>query len=247
MVRVPTERCTECSFAAGDWTSADAARTLGHLGLWWSAVDPAQAKTGDGWSELASAVAASSRPDARTLATLHDNLHGISMAGRRRHEHGRGAPRGQGQVVAVNTSRGGVPKAPVPEAMVSHRGVEGDVQAARQHHGRPWQALCVWSADVIDRLRAEGHSIGPGSAGENLTVAGVDWATVQPGVRIQAGELLAEVSLWAIPCAKNAQWFLDGDFNRISHEREPGISRMYASVLRPGRVRPGDAFVIEPA
>lgn len=246
MVSASAERCVQCGFATGDWVSADTARTLAHLGLWWSAVDPDEAGAGGDWSELAREVAASSRPDARTLTVLHDNLHGISMASRRRHEQGHGAPHARGEVIAVNTSRGGVPKVPVLEAMVSHRGVEGDVQAARQHHGRPWQALCLWSAEVIDRLRAEGHPISPGSAGENLTVAGVDWATVRPGVRIQAGEVLAEVSLWAIPCTKNAQWFLDGDFNRMSHEREAGISRMYATVLRPGRVRAGDAFIIEP-
>ncbi len=41
-------------------------------------------------------------------------------------------------------------------------------------------------------------------------------------------------------------WFLDRDFNRMSRDRQPGISRLYASVRRDGVVRPGAPVVIEP-
>ena len=53
----------------------------------------------------------------------------------------------------------------------------------RLHHGRPLQAVCLWSQDVIDALRDEGHPIRAGAAGENLTVSGIDWDTIRPGVR----------------------------------------------------------------
>ncbi|MBU3718381.1 MAG: hypothetical protein FGM45_08780, partial [Actinobacteria bacterium] len=78
---------------------------------------------------------------------------------------GHGPAKGTGAVVQVNTSKGGVPKGPVAEAYVGWRGIEGDVQKERAHHGRPFQALCLWSAEVIDRLRADGHPIDYGSAG----------------------------------------------------------------------------------
>lgn len=59
-------------------------------------------------------------------------------------------------------------------------------------HRHAWQALCLWSAEVIDELRAEGHQLAPGNAGENLTLSGLDWGARRPGTRVRAGSLLAE-------------------------------------------------------
>ena len=60
------------------------------------------------------------------------------------------------------------------------------------------------------------------------------------------GEALLEVSAYAIPCAKNAQWVLNGEFGLMSQQKRPGGSRVYASVVRPGAVRTGDVVVLEP-
>ena len=95
-------------------------------------------------------------------------------------------------------------------------------------------------------MRAEGHPIDPGNAGENVCISGIDWSAIRPGVRIELGEVLAEVSAYADPCTKNAGWFVDGDYQRMSHDREPGISRVYASVVRDGVIRPGDTVTVEP-
>ncbi len=152
-------------------------------------------------------------------------------------------PTGEATVVQLSRSDGGVPKLAVEAVEVGWRGVVGDRQRTRVHHGRPWQALCLWSVEVIDALAAEGHPIGPGSAGENITLGGLDWAEVRPGARLQVGTVLCEVSAWALPCAKNAAWFLDGDVSRIHHERGP-VSRAYATVLEPGTIRTGDRAVL---
>jgi MOSC domain-containing protein YiiM len=177
---------------------------------------------------------------------LHAGVHHLRDAGRTLHLLGAGAPAQSGSVAQINRSDGGVPKLPVDEAEIGERGVLGDRQAARKHHGRPLQALCLWSAEVIDDLRAEGHPIFPGAAGENLTLAGLDWATIRPGTRLLVGEVLAEVSAYAVPCKKNAQWFVGRDFGRMHHDRYPGTSRVYAWVLEPGRVRAGDPAIVEP-
>lgn len=177
---------------------------------------------------------------------VHDASHHLMDIGRGLHALGSGPETHTGAVVQLNVSDGGVPKLPVDELAVSRRGATGDRQAARQHHGRPFQALCLWSTEVIDGLRSEGHPIAPGLAGENITVAGVDWAALRPGVRLRIGEVLAEVSAWATPCKKNAAWFVNRDFNRMDHGRHPGWSRAYAWVREPGRIRPGDAVVVEP-
>ena len=181
------------------------------------------------------------------LDLVHRTSHHLLLATRAMHALGLGSPRSEGVVAGLFTSGGGVPKQPIAEAVVGYRGVQGDRQHSREHHGRVWQALCLWSADVVERLQREGHPIALGHAGENVSIAGVDWQTLRPGTRIAIGdEVLAEVSAYATPCKKNAGWFLDGDFNRMNHDREPGVSRLYASVLRDGVIRPGDAVVVEP-
>ncbi len=177
---------------------------------------------------------------------VHDVSHHLGDVGRGLHLLGAGAPTQEGVVAALHVSDGGVPKLPVESAEVGDRGLVGDRQATRQHHGRPLQALCLWSSEVIGALQAEGHPIAPGLAGENITVTGVDWSTIRPGVQLLVGDVLAEISAYAVPCKKNAPWFTRGDFNRMSHDRHPGWSRAYAWVREPGTIRSGDRVVIEP-
>lgn len=156
-----------------------------------------------------------------------------------------------GSVAAVNASEGGVPKQPLDMAVVGPGGLEGDHQRARQHHGRPSQALSLWSADVIAALAAEGHPVAPGAAGENLTVAGLDWSALRPGVRLAVGDdpstaVVAELTWWAEPCRTISRCFADRKFSRIDHAHHPGWSRAYAAVLRGGDVRPGDPVRVLP-
>ncbi len=150
-----------------------------------------------------------------------------------------------GVVHQVNVSKGGVPKRPVPRAEIVVGGVVGDEQADRIHHGGPDQDLCLYSLEVIEALRAEGHPIEPGSTGENLTLAGFDWANMEAGLRLHIGdELIAEVTATASPCSKNARWFKGRDVRRIDAARHPGWSRWYARVIQPGTVVPGDPVVV---
>jgi MOSC domain-containing protein YiiM len=153
--------------------------------------------------------------------------------------------RAVGVVSGLFTSQGGVPKQPTGVAAVTHRGVAGDRQATRRHHGRPWQALCLWSAEVVSALATQGHPIAPGVAGENVSIGGVEWALVRPGVRLRLGEVLCEISAYAIPCRKNAQWFQGGRFNTMHHTAGP-VSRVYATVLEPGSIMVGDTATLEP-
>lgn len=176
--------------------------------------------------------------------TVHEAMHVLHLAGRVR--HARTVARG-GTVAQISTSGGGVPKQAVDRVQVGFGGLAGDSQQNRRHHGRPWQAVCLWSAEVIESLQAEGHPIGFGSAGENLTLRGLDWSVLSPGLRLQIGSAVLEVSSYAIPCVKNRQWFSDGDISRMSQGVRPGQSRIYASVVVEGAVREGDPVTVEPA
>ncbi len=89
----------------------------------------------------------------------------------------------------INVSDGGVPKTSVDDVMVNERGVVGDRQEDTVHHGSPDQALCLYSLEVIERFKAEGHPIEPGFAGENLTISGLDWSSIEPGARLRSVQL----------------------------------------------------------
>ncbi|WP_447986654.1 MOSC domain-containing protein [Nitrospira sp. Nam74] len=153
--------------------------------------------------------------------------------------------RGLPRVHQISVSNGGVPKLAVPEAMITRWGIEGDRQRNSDIHGGPDRAVCVFSVEVIEALQAEGHSIVPGSAGENLTLAGIDWFSVKPGDRIRVGSVRLEFVSYTAPCVHNGRWFLNENFSRISQKKCPGWSRLYARVLTEGMVRTGDPVVHE--
>lgn len=151
-----------------------------------------------------------------------------------------------GEVFQVNTSPGGVPKRAVAEAEVGLDGLVGDGVNHPKIHGGPERAVCLYSLDRITALQFEGHPIYPGAAGENLTIAGLDWDALGPGVRLAVGERLRlEIASYTAPCRTIAAAFAGGDFKRVSQERHPGWARLYARVLTPGPVRPGDPVRVE--
>lgn len=160
-------------------------------------------------------------------------------------ETGAFGPSEVGTVHGLFLSDGGVPKDLAARIEVDHGGVMGDRQADRANHGRPWQALCLWSSEVIDAFRADGHPLGPGLAGENVTLSGISWDRVRPGVHLRVGDVLAEVSSYAVPCKKNAAWFDAGSFDLMHHRHGP-VSRVYATVLETGSIAIGDPVLLEP-
>lgn len=146
----------------------------------------------------------------------------------------------------ISVSNGGVPKLAVPQARVTKEGVEGDRHRNTELHGGPDRAVCVFALEVIEALRKEDHSIAPGSAGENFTLAGLDWKHIDPGTKLRVGnEVKLEVLSYTSPCKHNACWFKDEDYSRISQKKHPGWSRVYARVLAEGVVKQGDKVVIE--
>ncbi|MCP3909446.1 MAG: MOSC domain-containing protein [Actinomycetia bacterium] len=171
----------------------------------------------------------------------------LHRLGRLRAQAGDGPPPGLvGRLDGIHVSDGGIPKLPVSAAGIDGSGVAGDRQATRMHHGCPWQAVSLWSADIIDELAAEGHLIGPGAAGENLTLRGLVWRTLRPGVRLGVGPVVLELTAWAEPCQQVADLFVDARSWWIDHDLYPGRARVYARVVRSGPVGVGDEVVIEP-
>jgi MOSC domain-containing protein YiiM len=150
-------------------------------------------------------------------------------------------------VLQVNLSGGGIPKTPVDRAWVDTFGLKGDEHDERTVHGGPHQAVCLYGIEAIERLQSEGHPVEPGSVGENLTTAGVEWSLLPVGTRARIGQTLElEVASPATPCKTQTRNFADGRFKRMSIDLHPSDSRMYARVLSEGEVKPGDQITILP-
>jgi MOSC domain-containing protein YiiM len=146
-----------------------------------------------------------------------------------------------GRVARINLSDGGVPKLPVESAEVRVEGLVGDRQRDRGLHGGPDRAVCLWSLEVIEALQREGHPISAGDAGENLTIAGLDWVELVPGSRLRIGpEVRLEITDYTTPCRTIWRSFRLRRYGRISQKRFPGQSRLYARVLQPGFIATGD-------
>jgi MOSC domain-containing protein YiiM len=146
-----------------------------------------------------------------------------------------------GKIGQISVSDGGVPKLPVAQAEVSASGLSGDRQANLKYHGGPDRALCLWSQEIIEALQQQGHPIAPGSAGENVTIAGLPWEQVTPGTELALGDSVRlQITDYAAPCRKNGRWFSDRRYSRMSQKHYPGSSRVYARVLTAGTIAQGD-------
>ena len=149
-----------------------------------------------------------------------------------------------GIVFSINSSPGGVPKLPVGEAMVTVAGLDSDSHRNLKYHGGPDRAICIFSLERILALQKEGHPIGTGTTGENLTLTGIDWDLDVPGATLETGDALFEIVSYTTPCRTIRESFIDERFSRLSQKHYPGWSRVYARVLREGMIRTGDAAVL---
>jgi MOSC domain-containing protein YiiM len=148
-------------------------------------------------------------------------------------------------IFQINSSQGGVPKLAVRSAEVTELGLVGDTHNNTKVHGGPTRALCLYSLERILALQAEGHPIFAGSTGENLTLAGLDWDAIVPGVRLRLGDTVEiEVTKYTEPCPKITESFAGEDISRMAQDKHPGWSRVYARVLTPGSVCVGDKVVL---
>jgi MOSC domain-containing protein YiiM len=166
----------------------------------------------------------------------------------------------QGYLERIHVSDGGAPKTSVSSAEVGSRGLSGDRQATRAHHGRPFQAVSLYSAELIDALAVEGHPIEPGAVGENLLLSGIDWGELRPGVRllvtpphdraalveVPPEPVVLELSAWAPPCKTIAPAFTDRRFDRMDHDKHPGWARAFAWVLKGGTAHAGSRVTVLP-
>jgi MOSC domain-containing protein YiiM len=156
----------------------------------------------------------------------------------------------QGVIVQVSVSHGGLPKLPVSRGLISFLGMEGDGHAHPQIHGGPRKAVLLASAEVVDELKARGYPLFYGALGENLTTRGIDFRQLRVGHRLRAGAALLEITQRRGPCAALDVYgasLKDDIYDarvKAGDADSPrwGMCGLYASVIEPGAVRPGDAI-----
>ncbi|MBA2685436.1 MAG: MOSC domain-containing protein [Gemmatimonadaceae bacterium] len=152
--------------------------------------------------------------------------------------------RASGRIVSINISAGGVPKLPVSSAYVGPLGLAGDKQRNRRFHGGPMRALCLYSLERINALRDEGHPIVPGSTGENITLEGIDWPLLVPGIHLALGPAEIAITSFTAPCGVIRRSFSDYSPWRIGEDERPGWSRVYARVIAEGTLAVGDSVYV---
>jgi MOSC domain-containing protein YiiM len=153
----------------------------------------------------------------------------------------------RGRVVQLNRKplRGrerGLPKHPVPELSVSAEGVEGDFNRWRTEKatGDPDQAVLLLSEEILVDLQAEGWPVARGDLGENITVAGLPSDALQPGVLVNLGDVVLQISKPCDPCT------VLYTLPYVGMDRGPAFLRAlqgrrgwFARVVQGGEVRAG--------
>jgi MOSC domain-containing protein YiiM len=157
-----------------------------------------------------------------------------------------------GSLLQINISPGGIPKRPIPEAIVTSEGIRGDGWAHPDIHGGPNQALLMITSEGIEELIAQGFPLFPGALGENLTTLGIDRRHLRTGQRYRVGEVFLELTKRRAPCATLNVYgagIQHAIFDVQVKDGDPtsprwGLSGFYASVLKGGAIRPGDPIAL---
>lgn len=159
----------------------------------------------------------------------------------------------RGTILQVNVSGGGLPKRPIAAGFLGELGLEGDRHKHSAIHGGPLKAVLVIAAETVDALKQRGYPLFYGALGENLTIRGIPIRELRIGDHLRAGAAWIEITSPRGPCS---QLDVYGDvlkreiYDARVQSRDPasprwGMSGLYARVLAPGPVAPGDIITVE--
>jgi MOSC domain-containing protein YiiM len=159
---------------------------------------------------------------------------------------------GTGQLIAVGERkiRTGIHKQPTSEPVrIGKLGLHGDEVSDEVNHGGPDQAVYVYGLPDYDFWSEQlGTVLEPATFGENLTVSGLESASLRIGDRLSIGPggtgVLLEVAASRIPCHVLAARMDDlGFVKKFRTAQRPGA---YCRVIETGELQVGDTVRLEP-
>lgn len=139
----------------------------------------------------------------------------------------------------------GIFKRPVAGAVAVRKlNLEGDGQADLVHHGGESKAVYAYALEHYDYWQdALGRNdLAHGTFGENLTIAGLDEATLCVGDQLGIGDALFTITQPRVPCFKLGIRLGDKNMPRLFAESlRTGV---YLRVLQEGSVAAGDVVQV---
>jgi MOSC domain-containing protein YiiM len=142
------------------------------------------------------------------------------------------------------TEATGIYKLPVATPVqVTQLGLAGDAVVDVENHGGVDQAVYIYGEpDYAWWSMQLGSELEPGTLGENLTIAGLESASLNIGDMLHIGAVTLQVTAARIPCATLAARMGDPGFvKRFRAAERPGA---YCRVLQTGVVQTGDAVTL---
>ncbi|MDP2537687.1 MOSC domain-containing protein [Alteromonas stellipolaris] len=151
---------------------------------------------------------------------------------------------GQPQPLGPRGAPSSIVKSAVSQLTVHLDCTDEDQQSNKKLHGGPEKVLHQFSPLHYFTLRKHfpDGKFEPGSIGENISVDGMDDATVYIGDVWKFGEVVLQVSAPRAPCSKISQRFNIQNLDRFVGER--GITGWYYRVLETGVINVGDSVTL---
>ena len=139
------------------------------------------------------------------------------------------------EIIAVCISdKKGVQKRPVPALELRIGvGIVGDAHAGNWH-----RQLSLLAEESVDQMRKLGFDLPPGAFAENILTRGLALKTLPVGTVLQAGEALLAVTQIGKECHN------DCAIKKAAGKCVMPTDGIFAVVLRPGTVKPGDSIEI---
>lgn len=136
---------------------------------------------------------------------------------------------GEIRAICISEQRG-TKKYEIPQAELKEEwGIVGDAHAGHWH-----RQVSLLSQEKIDAFKLRGADIEYGAFGENLVVEGFDLAALPVGSRLQAGDVLLEVTQIGKECHSHCEIY-----ERMGECIMPREG-IFARVLHGGKIQKGD-------
>lgn len=139
------------------------------------------------------------------------------------------------EIIAVCISeRKGIRKKEVPEIelRIGH-GIVGDAHAGDWH-----RQISLLADESIDKMRRLGLHLTPGAFAENIVTRGIELKTLPIGTRLRVGGTVLEVTQIGKECHN------DCAIKKATGECVMPTEGIFAVVVEPGRIRPGDTIQV---